>query len=254
MSAVGDSLERVRWQIAEAAGRAGREPGDVRLVAVSKAVPVPLIRDALAAGQQDFGENRVQEAVAKYKELGTEVRWHFVGRLQRNKIRHLVGWVDLIHSLDRAELATEIDRRADRPVEVLVEVNVSEDPARGGVQPAGLMPLLEAASALPNLRVVGLMAMAPVVGAPEQARPYFRRLAGLRDEAARRLPDVPIRHLSMGMSQDYTVAVEEGATLVRIGEAIFGRRPTRAGDEESVGTDARTDVGAASNVRGKVTS
>jgi pyridoxal phosphate enzyme (YggS family) len=254
MSAVADSLEQVRGQIAEAAGRAGRDPGDVRLVAVSKTVPLPLMREAMAAGQQDFGENRVQEAAAKYKELGTEVRWHFVGRLQRNKIRHLVGWVDLIHSLDRTELATEIDRRADRPVEVLVEVNVSEDPARGGVQPAGLMPLLESASALPNLRVVGLMVMAPVVAAPEQARPFFRRLAGLRDEAARRLPGVPLRHLSMGMSQDYTVAVEEGATLVRIGEAIFGRRPLRARDRVREKEPVGTQAGEAGNVRGKVTS
>jgi pyridoxal phosphate enzyme (YggS family) len=250
VSAVGAALERVRREIAEAAARAGRRPEDVRLVAVSKTVPVPLVREAMAAGQRDFGENRVQEAAAKYKELGTEVRWHFVGRLQRNKVRHLVGWVDLIHSLDRTELAEEIDRRADRPVEVLVEVNVSEDPARGGVQPAALVPLLETVSALPNLRVVGLMAMAPVVDAPEQARPFFRRQVGLRDEAARRLPRLPLHHLSMGMSQDYAVAVEEGATLVRIGEAIFGRRPSRVRYEEPVGTQS----GEAGHVRGKVTS
>jgi len=244
------SLDRVRSEIAATAQRAGRAPGDVVLVAVSKTVPADRIREAMAAGQRDFGENRVQEAAAKYKELGTAARWHFVGRLQRNKIKHLVGWVDLIHSLDRAELATEIDRRGGRLAEVLVEVNVSGDPARGGVHPGELMPLLEAASALPQLRVAGLMTMAPRVPSSEEARPFFRRLAGLRDDVRRAFPGLPIHHLSMGMSQDYAVAVEEGATLVRVGEAIFGRRSTRGG---RVGTEeaTETDVESAGRVRGR---
>ena len=250
MSPVAAALERVRERIGAAAGRAGRDPGDVTLVAVSKAHPVPLIREAIAAGQRDFGENRVQEAVAKYKELGTQVRWHFVGKLQRNKVRHLVGWVDLIHSLDRPELAAEIGNRAaatGATQEVLAEVNVSGDRGRGGVMPEGLVPLLESAASVPGVRVTGLMAMAPIVGSPEDARPYFRRVARLRDEAEMEFPELGIKHLSMGMSQDYEVAIEEGATLVRVGEAIFGHRSGRVRAEERV----VGDVDSASNVRGR---
>ncbi len=249
MSAVAGALSQVRERIGAAAQRAGRDPADVRLVAVSKTVPTAILADAIAAGQRDFGENRVQEAVAKYKELGTEVRWHFVGRLQRNKVKHLVGWVDLIHSLDRAELAAEIAHRAaavGTSQEVLAEVNVSGDPGRGGVMPEELPSLLEAVAPMRNVAVVGLMAMAPIVGDPEGARPYFRRVARLREEASQRFPDLAIHHLSMGMSQDYEIAVEEGATLVRVGEAIFGRRSGRERAEEP----GERDVESASNVRG----
>jgi pyridoxal phosphate enzyme (YggS family) len=240
VSQVAASLEGVRDRIRRAAARAGRDPADVTLVAVSKAHPVPLIREAIAAGQRNFGENRVQEAVAKYKELGTQVRWHFVGRLQRNKVRHLVGWVALIHSLDRPELAEEIGHRASAAgvsQEVLAEVNVSGEQGRGGVMPEELAPLLESAASVPGVRITGLMAMAPVVATPESARPYFRQMARLRDEAATRFPELDIQHLSMGMSQDYEVAVEEGATLVRVGEAIFGRRSGRVRAEEPVEGD-----------------
>jgi pyridoxal phosphate enzyme (YggS family) len=250
VSQVAAALQQVRERIDAAASRAGRDPEGVTLVAVSKSHPPSLIREAMAAGQRDFGENRVQEAAAKYKELGTEVRWHFVGRLQRNKVKDLVGWVDLIHSVDRPELAAEIGSRATAagaPQEVLAEVNVSGDPGRGGVMAEDLAPLLEAVASVPGLRVTGLMAMAPIVSSPEGARPYFRRLARLRDEAATRFPHLGIHHLSMGMSQDYQIAVEEGATLVRVGEAIFGRRSGRVGAEERV----VGDVDSASNVRGR---
>jgi pyridoxal phosphate enzyme (YggS family) len=250
VSQVAAALQRVRERIDAAAGRAGRDPAGITLVAVSKSHPPAVIREAMAAGQRDFGENRVQEAAAKYKELGTEVRWHFVGRLQRNKVKDLVGWVDLIHSVDRQELAAEIGIRASAagaPQEVLAEVNVSGDPGRGGVREEDLGPLLEAAATVKGIRVTGLMAMAPVVSSPEGARPYFRRVARLRDQAATRFPQLDIHHLSMGMSQDYEVAVEEGATLVRVGEAIFGRRSGRVGGEERV----VGDVDAASNVRGR---
>lgn len=230
------ALSRVRANVAEAAHRAGRDPAAVTLLAVSKGFPVSSIRAAMAAGQRDFGENRVQEAAAKYKELGREVRWHFVGRLQRNKVKDLVGWVTRIHSVDRADLAVEIDRRAGRAVEVLVEVNVSGEPAKGGVPPAGLPALLTSLAGLEHLRVGGLMTMAPRLGRAEDARPYFRRLAELRVEMLDVCAGVPgtaspgwLHHLSMGMSQDYQVAVEEGATIVRVGEAIFGRRPEMRG-------------------------
>ena len=248
MSPVAAALQRVRVRIDAAAERAGRDPQSITLVAVSKAHPVALIREAIAAGQRDFGENRVQEAVAKYKELGTQVRWHFVGRLQRNKVRHLVGWVDLIHSLDRPELAEEIGNRAaaaGATQEVLAEVNVSGDQGRGGVMLEGLASLLESAASVPGVRVTGLMAMAPIVGSPEDARPYFRRVARLRDEAQMEFPELAIEHLSMGMSQDYEVAIEEGATLVRVGEAIFGHRSGQVRAEERV----VGDVDSASNVR-----
>jgi pyridoxal phosphate enzyme (YggS family) len=249
---VAAGLARTREAIAEAAQRAGRPPGDVTLVAVSKGFPVSSIRAAQACGQRDFGENRVQEAAAKYKELGTEVRWHFIGRMQRNKVRELVGWVGCIHSVDRAELAIEIDRRAQRAVEVLIEVNVSGEAAKGGVSPAGLMGLVESMAGLGRISVAGLMGMAPRVGSPEEARPYFRQLAGLRDAAAREFPELPLRHLSMGMSQDYRVAIEEGATIVRVGEAIFGRRSSRVPEEEPVATDIESAGKVKHEVKNKV--
>jgi pyridoxal phosphate enzyme (YggS family) len=255
VSEVAAALQRVRERIDAAAVRAGRDPAGVTLVAVSKTVAVRLIREAIDAGQGDFGENRVHEAAAKYKELGTEVRWHFVGRLQRNKVKSLVGWVDLIHSLDRPALAAEIANRAsslDARQEVLAEVNVSGDPGRGGVAPEDLASLLESASTLAGIRVSGLMVMAPVVDAPEAARPYFRRVARLGDEMAARFPELSIHHLSMGMSQDYEIAVEEGATLVRVGEAIFGRRSRRVIEEKLRAEEpVERDVESASNVRGR---
>ncbi len=226
MGDVGAALRRVREEIAAAAERVGRDPREIRLVAVSKMVPPTRIREAIAAGQCDFGENRVQEAVAKHREIGNEVRWHFVGRLQRNKVRFLAEFVDLIHSVDRIELVAEIERKIPGLVEVLVEVNTSGEAAKGGVSPQQLPTLIEAFSGLDHVAVTGLATMAPVVRAPEGARPYFRRLAALREEIRRQFPQTDIRHLSMGMSQDYVVAVEEGATLVRIGEAIFGPRPS----------------------------
>lgn len=236
MSEVARRLQVVREEIARAAERAGRDPAAVTLVAVSKSVPVSRMREAVEAGQRDFGENRAREAAAKSAEL-EGVRWHFVGRLQRNKVRRLLGFVDVIHSVDRVELAAEIDATAGRPVEVLVEVNVSGEATKGGVKPAGLTSLLEQVSVMPNVRVSGLMTIAPQVADPEDARQCFRTLARLLEGARDRFPGMDIRHLSMGMSQDYAVAVEEGATMVRIGEAIFGVRgrqqPAPVGPDEA---------------------
>jgi pyridoxal phosphate enzyme (YggS family) len=238
MSAVAAGLDEVRDRIATAACAAGRSADEVTLVAVSKTFPVTAMREAMAAGQRIFGENRVQEAVAKYKELGAEVRWHFIGRLQRNKARQLVSFVDLIHSVDREDLAAEIDQRvalaARPPMEVLIEVNTSGEPAKGGVSPAGLLSLLESLAPMRGVRVAGLMGMAPILATPGAARPYFRRLADLAELSRREFPEMGLRELSMGMSQDYMIAVEEGATLVRIGEAIFGRRKSRTGKRAGV--------------------
>ncbi len=223
---IAESVASVRRAIDEAAAGAGRRPSDVTLIAVSKAFPEEMLRAAYAAGQIDFGENRVQELAAKHALLPNAVRWHFVGRLQRNKVREVLATNAVIHSVDRLELAREIDARADRRVQVLIEVNVSGEEQKGGVEPAELPSLVEAVLGMPQLDLIGLMTMAPRVGNPELARPVFRELARLRECMESRYSD-RIHHLSMGMSQDYRVAVGEGATMVRVGEAIFGRRNHR---------------------------
>jgi hypothetical protein len=222
-------LEEVRDRIAQAAGSVGRNAADVTLVAVSKTMSDASILEAYEAGHRTFGENRVQEFISKAPGLPEDIHWHFVGRLQRNKVKHLAGQVTLIHSVDRLDLAKEIDRRSASPTSVLIEVNVSGESRKAGVEPSDLPSLLEAASELPGIDVKGLMCMAPV-GFPANSRRVFRALA----EAADRhqgLVTGGIHELSMGMSQDYEVAVEEGATIVRIGEAIFGPRPRPVGSD-----------------------
>jgi pyridoxal phosphate enzyme (YggS family) len=236
---IATSLDRVRRSVDDAANGAGRDPSDVTLIAVSKAFPASSIERALAAGQQDFGENRVQELAAKFAQLGGRPSWHFVGRLQRNKVRQVLATGAVIHSVDRLELAAEINARAGAPVRVLLEVNVTGEPQKGGVEPDELGRLTEAALGMPNLQVVGLMTMARKAGDPELARPYFAELARLRDELVEGYSPM-IRHLSMGMSQDYRVAVEEGATMVRVGEAIFGpRTPPQTLRAEQLGESER---------------
>lgn len=206
--------------------RAGRDPAAVRLVAVSKGRPPGRVAEAVRAGATRLGENRVQELVSKRPLFGPEVEWHFIGRLQTNKVRPLLaGPVALIHSLDRPALAEALDREArrlGRVQPVLVQVNVSGETTKAGLAPGELLPFLRWAAALGGLRVLGLMTIAPPVADPEAARPHFRRLAELREEAAGAgIPGLRMEHLSMGMSGDYPVAVEEGATLVRVGAAIF---------------------------------
>jgi PLP dependent protein len=221
VSIVRHRLDRVREQISDAAERAGRDPADVRLIAVSKGFGLSEIHAARQAGQLDFGENRVQELRSKY-EVG--VRWHFIGRLQRNKVAKLVRMAEVIHSIDSVELAGEVSSRATSPVQVLLEVNVSGEHRKGGVAPSGLPALVEAVLEMKHVDLIGLMTMAPRVGDPELSRPVFRQLAELRARLAETYSYPRIHHLSMGMSQDYRVAVEEGSTMVRVGEAIFGPR------------------------------
>ncbi len=220
------ALESVRRRIGEACRRVHRAPASVALVAVSKSVPASRVRELLACGQALFGENRIQEAMEKVPLVGTGARWHLVGHLQRNKAKHAVGAFELIHSVDGTELARELERRAAaRGVvqPVLVEVNVAGEASKQGTDEASLPAVLDTISGLVHLELQGLMCVPPPAESPEQARRWFARLRELRDAARSRMGrELP--ELSMGMSEDFEVAVEEGATLVRVGRALFGPR------------------------------
>lgn len=226
---VRDRVEQVRRRMAEAARRAGRDPDEVELVAVTKTVSVPLIREAVDAGAILLGENRVQEASEKIALLSSlPVTWHLIGHLQTNKSRSAAEMFDLIHSLDSLRLAAALDRQGAslrKQVRVLVEVNLEGEPSKSGIIETDLLPLLQACRQFTHLAVEGLMAIPPFRRNPQEVRPFFRRLRWLRDQAANACPDYPLRHLSMGMSHDYEIAIEEGATLVRVGTAIFEERP-----------------------------
>ena len=225
MTAVAERYEAVRRNVADAADCVGRDPADVLIVGVTKTHGIEAIRQALVAGLDDFGENRVQEFLGKYGLFPT-AHWHFIGTLQTNKAKDVVGRATLIHSVDSVKLLAEIDRRAvaaDVVQAVLLEVNISGEASKHGFVPADVREALIEASKMPGLEVRGLMTMAPL-GRPEDARWVFRELRELRD-SLREMPlnGVELVELSMGMSNDYRVAVEEGATIVRVGGAIFGR-------------------------------
>jgi len=218
-------LAGVRRRIEAAAGRSGRAAESVTLVAVSKTAPVEAVREAVAAGATILGENRVQEAHDKIEALAGAAEWHLIGHLQTNKVKLAVGLFERIHSLDSIRLAHEIERHAGdagRKVRCLVQVNVGDEAQKNGASEDEVRPLLEAANGMPHILVEGLMAIPPFLSDAEAVRPFFRRLRVLREELASDgfvLPD-----LSMGMTQDFEVAIEEGATLVRVGTAIFGPR------------------------------
>jgi PLP dependent protein len=220
-----DRVARVRDRVARHQATGGwRHP--VRIVAVTKTHGPEAVRAALEAGLQDIGENRVQEALAKQERLpGLAAAWHLIGSLQRNKARHAAGRFALVHSLDRADLAVELDRRmeAGRRQPVLVQVNCSNEPQKGGVEPPALSALLQTLDGLERLEVRGLMTMSALTDDREEQRRAFRQLRDLRDEAERSGRQLP--ELSMGMSGDYEIAVEEGATMVRLGTVLFGERP-----------------------------
>jgi PLP dependent protein len=225
---IADNLKNINDRIAAAALRAGRDPATVRLVAVSKTQPAALVDEAARCGQLLFGENYVQEFAAKTAEVREPVEWHFIGHLQSNKVKYVAGLVSLIHSVDRLSLAEEIDRqwgRLGKVCNVLVQVNIACETSKCGTTAEGLRELVAAVARLPHLRVRGVMTMPPFFDDPEGARPYFRelkRLAGVL--AAEGMAGVAMTELSMGMSGDFEVAIEEGATLVRVGTAIFGER------------------------------
>jgi pyridoxal phosphate enzyme (YggS family) len=220
-------LERVRERIGQACHRAGRDPATVRLVAVSKTFPARRVRELLGRGQRLFGENRVQEALAKIPEVGPGATWHLVGTLQRNKARHAVGAFELIHGVDSLKLAAELDRRAAAAglrQAILVQLNLAGEATKSGVSGDEMGPLLEGVAEMGHLDLRGLMTIPPPVERAEASRVWFARLRELRDGAEARLGR-PLPELSMGMTDDFEVAVEEGATLVRVGRAIFGERP-----------------------------
>ncbi len=208
--------------------RAGKDPSAVKLLAATKTVAVARIKEAVSCGLHLFGENYIQEARSKVGEFGPEVGWHFIGRLQNNKAKYAVRLFDLIHSLDSEPLAMELARRAaaiPRVMPVLVEVNLGSEKAKGGISEQDLPAFLNKVAALPNLLICGLMTMPPFFDDPEAARAYFRRLRGLREELQPCMPShVRLDELSMGMTGDFEAAIEEGATIVRIGQALFGPR------------------------------
>ena len=229
MSSIADRLAGVRGRIAASARSAGRDPSSIRLVAVSKTFPIDSIRDAYAAGQRDFGENRVQEALQKIASAtDLEIRWHLLGHLQTNKARKAGPAFAAIHSVDSIELVERIDAAAvdaGRTPELLIQVDLAGEATKFGAAPDEVPRLLDAAASCRAARLTGLMTLPPVAESPEDARRWFRRLRDLRDEwLASGVPAAMLRELSMGMSGDFEVAIQEGSTMVRVGTAIFGSR------------------------------
>lgn len=227
MDAIAANLEEIRRRMAAAAERAGRDPASVRLVAVSKTYPAGAVAAAASTGQRVFGESRVQEARDKIPACPSDLEWHFIGHLQKNKVRQALPLFPFFHSIDSAALAGAIDRIAGETgvkAQGLLEVNISGEESKHGFTPDELRAQFPALAKLPHLRIRGLMTMAPYSDNPEDARPVFRKLRELRDEL-QSAHQHPLPELSMGMSGDFEPAIEEGATLVRVGSSIFGARP-----------------------------
>jgi len=229
------NIKALRQRIQQVCQRIGRNPEEITLVAVTKTVDVRRIQEAFDAGIRDLGENRVQELLEKKDKLPKDIRWHLVGHLQTNKVKYIIDFVHLIHSVDSFKLAEEIERRASCPdksgdarartVDVLIEVNTSDEPSKFGVKPEKAIELVKRIAELPHIKIQGLMTIGAFLPNPEDVRPCFTLLRQLRDAVEREKVDgVSMRHLSMGMTNDFEVALEEGATILRIGTAIFGAR------------------------------
>lgn len=224
-----ENILDVQGKIAAACEKSGRSVGDVCLIAVSKTKPVEMLQEAYDAGVRDFGENKVQELVDKYAVLPSDIRWHMIGHLQRNKVKYIIDKVSMIHSVDSLRLAEEISKEACKrnlTVDILVEINVSGEESKFGTTSEEAVELVHSICALPGICVKGLMTVPPFVEDPEENREYFRKLAQLSVDIKNKNIDNRYEgvHLSMGMTGDYTVAVEEGATFVRVGTGIFGER------------------------------
>lgn len=221
-----ENLESIQQRIRAACARAGREENSVTLLAVSKSHPPETIREAVEAGQIYFGENKIQEAKAKIPLSPGKARWHFIGHLQSNKVRDAVGLFEMIQGVDSRDIAMEISKRAEqaaKTVPILLEVNVAGEGSKFGYASEKLLAELEALNALPRIEIHGLMAIPPFFSVPEKARPYFQKLRALKVECEKVL-GAPLPHLSMGMSGDFEIAIEEGSTIVRVGTALFGER------------------------------
>ena len=217
---IAGNIKEVRERIAHAAARTGRNPGEVTIIAVTKYVDESAIQTASEAGIEHFGENRVQEAerkIIRLSDQGLRPTWHMIGHLQRNKVQTALEIFDIIHSVDSIRLAQSISMQAEKVIPVLLQVNVAMEKTKGGFQRNELQEAVAEVSELPNLSIKGLMTIAPMVDKPEEVRPVFRELRELRDSFG-------LEHLSMGMSNDFEIAVEEGATMVRLGRIIFGER------------------------------
>lgn len=222
------NLNHVKEEINEACKRAGRDPKEVTLIAVSKTKPIEDLRAAYAAGARDFGENKVQELTGKIEEMPADIRWHMIGHLQRNKVKYIAGKVALIHSVDSYRLAEEINIQAKKnncTIPILIEVNYAKENSKFGIAPEETKELVQEISELENVKIKGLMTIAPFVEDPEENREIFRGMKELSVDIAREnIDNVEMGVLSMGMTNDYIVAVEEGSTMVRVGTGIFGAR------------------------------
>ena len=223
-----DKLNLVKKNIEEACDTAGRSPQEVTLIAVSKTKPVEMLKEAYDAGARVFGENKVQEIVDKYDQMPSDVKWHMIGHLQRNKVKYIVDKVAMIHSVDSLRLAETIEKEAAKKaviVPILIEVNVAQEESKFGLKVEEVLPLIEEISSYSHIQVKGLMTIAPFVENSEENRLVFRNLRNLSvDIAAKKFNNVTMNVLSMGMTGDYEVAIEEGATMVRVGTGIFGER------------------------------
>lgn len=225
---VQEQLNEVRQKIVQACERAGRNPSEVKLIAVSKTKPVSMIEEAIACGQTVFGENKVQELCDKIPQLPANLEWHLIGHLQRNKVKYIVDKVALIHSVDTVRLAKQISQEAIKAgvtVQILLEVNVAREESKFGFMEEEVEEVVREIAAFPNIQIVGLMTIAPFVADPEENRIYFKKLHQLCvDINKKNIDNIRMSELSMGMTGDYEVAIEEGATMVRVGTGIFGTR------------------------------
>lgn len=223
-----DNFDKVNANIQAACDRAGRNREDVTLIAVSKTKPIQMLQEAYDFGVRFFGENKVQEIVDKYEALPKDISWHMIGHLQRNKVKYIIDKVDMIHSVDSLRLAETIEKEAakkDLIIKILIEVNVAKEESKFGVMPEKVEELVSQVSQLPHIRICGLMTIAPFVENPEENRIYFNRLRNIAVDIERKKSDnVIMSILSMGMTNDYEVAIEEGSTMVRVGTGLFGAR------------------------------
>ncbi len=223
-----ENLMNVEKRIEDACKRANRAREEVTLIAVSKTKPVPMLEEIYQEGVRDFGENKVQELTDKFEQLPSDIKWHMIGHLQRNKVKYIVDKVKLIHSVDSVRLAEAIEQEAAKKeveVDILIEVNVAEEDSKFGLKVEEVLPVVETIAAFPHVHIKGLMTIAPYVENPEENRDVFARLRKISvDIAKKNIDNVSVEILSMGMTNDYEVAIEEGATMVRVGTGIFGER------------------------------